>query len=121
MLLTRLLVATLLLLVAGRTAASQQIAQKTDEITAKTDYVQRFESTVESSRLLETASSRTARQSKILDEAQRTDDVCLTLHTFVMARDSQTSDATHLISHRTCTPGRQFEMKSTVLSPSRDK
>src|SRR4051794_35871021 len=121
MLLTRLLVATLLLLVAGRTAASQQIAQKTDETTAKSDYVQPVEPTVESGRLSETTSSRTARQWKILDDARRTDDVCLTLHTFLMARDSQTSDATHLVSHRTCTPGRQFEMKSTVRSPSRDR
>jgi hypothetical protein len=44
-------------------------------------------------------------------------DVCLDLHTMVVARDDKQTDATHLVSQRTCTPARQFQTKAAVVNP----
>ena len=46
--------------------------------------------------------------------ADATPDVCLSMHTLVVARDDKHSDATRLVAQHTCTPARQFQTKSAV-------
>jgi hypothetical protein len=101
----RLLVVALLVLIAGRTAAAQEIKTAKDR-TSRPDYVRPF------------AVDHHAWASRPRDSRRSsgatTDDVCLTMHTLVVARDDG-GDSTRLVAQRTCTPSRQFETKSAVV------
>jgi hypothetical protein len=41
--------------------------------------------------------------------------VCLSIRTYLMARDSKDSDSTHLVSTSTCQPAQQYGLKTTDL------
>jgi hypothetical protein len=43
------------------------------------------------------------------------DVTCLTLRTYVVARDSKDSDSTHPAGYSTCQPSAQYQLKTTVL------
>jgi hypothetical protein len=43
------------------------------------------------------------------------DKVCLVLRTYVVARDSKDSDATHLVRSSICQPASRYSLKSTIL------
>jgi hypothetical protein len=120
MLFTRLLLVNLIVLLAGRTAASQQI--NNDVLHAAVgngNYIRPFTPATHLRGLLESASPRVAQyESSPGDDDFQTDSVCLTLDTFVIARYSKNSDETHVVAHRTCTMGRRFQMKSADLHPN---
>ena len=42
-----------------------------------------------------------------------TDDVCYTMRTYVVARDSKDSDSTHPVKATTCLPGSRLRLKTT--------
>ncbi len=105
---SRLLLAMFLVLVAGRTAASQDSnPQDAAKPTPKSDYIRHW-----------TNSTETALPGDgVLVEQSTSENTCYALHTFVMARESRHSDATRLVAHRTCTPANRFQMKSAVVTP----
>jgi len=110
----RLLLVALLVLLAGRTAASQELA--TSHPNAKPDYLRPF--SVKQDAPLPDGILRARPAAKkwfLIDDLPEGTEVCLTLHTLQVTRDAQHSDSTHLVSQRTCTPARQFEMKSAVV------
>ena len=43
------------------------------------------------------------------------EDVCYSIRSYLMARDSKDSDATHLVSTSTCLPAQQYALKITDL------
>src|SRR6201995_3391020 len=94
--LTRLLMATLLVVTAGTTVLGQDSGGRSKSKQART-----------------TGSSPAG--TRAADDSAQSN-VCLALRTMVVARDEKQSDATHLVSQRTCTPARQFQMKSAVVS-----
>jgi hypothetical protein len=111
--LTRLFVATLLVVLAGRIALGQDFARRPP---SKSHPTRSF-----------SAATPTAVPYFPRDEVNRSgvagDDsaesnVCLALRTMVVARDEVHSDSTHLVSQRTCTPAQQFQMKSAVVNLS---
>jgi len=59
----------------------------------------------------------------IRPEGQLADDTtCLTMRSYVVARDSKDSDSTHLVSYSTCQPGARYRVKTTEMrsvSPDR--
>jgi len=120
--LTRLLVVVLLVLVAGRTAVSQNIKESTAKPSFHSDYWRPFAATNESDgRWLRQGWSYSTRGTSSPGAEGFQNDTCLTLRTLVVARDYQQSDSTHLVSQRTCTPARQFQMKSAVVNSSGQK
>ena len=46
------------------------------------------------------------------------DVTCLTLRTYIVARDSKDSDSTHPVGYSTCQPSAQYQLKTTVLRSS---
>lgn len=116
----RLLLVVLPLL-AGATASSQQVrANKSETASPKSDYVRPWASRdlgapSRDSRNDTSRSVRNGLESTIADET------CLTLHTLVVARDDEQSESTHLVAQHTCTPTRQFQIKSAVAEPSPQK
>jgi hypothetical protein len=116
--LVRLLIVVLVLVVAGRTAAGQDIkaqSNKPDVSDTQSNYVRPFVAPENAGDSAWPKGSNGSRQSyPVLAE----NDACLTLHTFVVARDGKQSDSTHLVAQRTCTPSRQFQMKSAVVQPT---
>ena len=114
----RLLLVAVVVLLAARTAASQQVSN-TKEPSAR----------IHNSRHADIPPLTPQQQAQLLQQIQpakaasdgrfNIDDlpagteVCLTLHTLQVARD-EGSDSTHLVAERTCTPAHQFEMKSAV-------
>ena len=126
--LTRLLLIALLVLIAGKTAASQDSKAPTN----KSDYVRPFAPSNSNSIRpsvsangidYPSASHRALPKGKswLVEDFQNQNDTCLALHTLVVARDAQHSDATHLVSQRDCTPARQFQTKSAVTVPADQK
>ena len=123
--LTRLLMVVILVLMAGRTAASQDI-QTPKTSTVRQDYVRPFvaqkdfagdtrPSHAQDGRRVPSTTPRTG------TGATTSDDTCLTLHTLVVARESKGSDSTRLVSQHTCTPARQFQMKSAVVNSTEQR
>jgi hypothetical protein len=50
------------------------------------------------------------------------DRTCLTMRSYVVARDSKDSDSTHLVSYSTCQPGARYQVRTTemrLVSPDR--
>ena len=111
--LARLLLMALVVLIAGRTVAGQEVSipqQPPQVATPKPDYVRPF------------VRVHPARGAKTfyLDDLRGGPDFCLTMHTLVVAREDG-GDSTHLVAHRTCTPARKFEMKSAVVRTTDQK
>jgi hypothetical protein len=46
-------------------------------------------------------------------DGQPTDDLCLTMRTYKVARDDPHSDSTHAAGYSTCTPAARFQMRTT--------
>jgi len=106
--LTRLLLVAFLILVAGRTAASQEA--KTSDIRPA------VASFTDASSHVWTSRPADRRRNAADTRAEDGDDICLTMHTMQVARDEKGSDATHLVAERTCTPASQFQTKSAVVT-----
>ncbi len=47
------------------------------------------------------------------DLATFPDNICYTMRTYVVARDSKTSDSVHPVSSSTCQPGKRYGLKTT--------
>ncbi len=43
------------------------------------------------------------------------DNTCLTMRSYVVARDSKDSDSTHLVSYTTCQPSARYRVKTTEM------
>jgi hypothetical protein len=48
------------------------------------------------------------------------DDICYTIRSYVVARDSKDSDSTHPVKSSTCLPGSRYHLK-TAVAHSRDE
>jgi hypothetical protein len=52
----------------------------------------------------------------VVPDAQLPDDnTCLTMRSYVVARDSEDSDSTHLVSYTTCQPSARYRVKTTEM------
>ncbi len=106
--LSRLLLALFLVLVAGRTAASQDSKpQDNGKPTPKSDYIRPWTNITDSAIPAE----------GVLSAQSTSENLCYALNTYIMARETKHSDATHLVAHRTCTPANRFQMKSAIVVP----
>lgn len=47
-------------------------------------------------------------------------DTCYAIRSYVVARDSKGSDSTHLVRYSTCQPAKQYQLRTTVLSPNNE-
>ena len=116
---TRFFLVAILVLGAGRTAASQEPKTHTKKsASAWSDSMRRF--VAEKGSTERTWASRSNDSRRVAD-ATNVEDTCLALHTLVVARDEKRSDSTHLVSQSTCTPARQFQMKSAVVNSDEQK
>jgi len=107
----RLLVLAILVLVAGRTAASQEI-QNQSKNSGNNDYVQRLAPQKDFG--IRSSSGETWTMPE--DRAN----VCLTMHTIRVSRPHGT-DPGHVIGESTCTPAVRFEMKAVDSNPPPQK
>lgn len=107
----RLLVLAILVLVAGRTAASQEI-QSQGKNPDHRDYAQR--STPQKDFGIRSESGQVWANPE--DRAS----LCFTMHTIRVSRPHG-MDAGHVIGESTCTPAVRFEMKSAVSNPAPQK
>jgi hypothetical protein len=59
--------------------------------------------------------SRTFRITPLPDGQLADDTTCLTMRSYVVARDSKDSDSTHLVSYSTCQPAARYRVKTTEM------
>jgi hypothetical protein len=114
--LARLLLIVVLVLIAGRSAASQD--NKTDN---RKPNVQ-----PELTNPPEPSSHNNNPRAHILSRYPAPDlladnNTCLVMHTTQVARDGLYTDATHVVAERDCTPANRFQMKSAVATPAPQK
>jgi hypothetical protein len=110
--LTRLLVATLLVVLAGRIALGQDFALRS----GSKSHSARSSSAATPTAVPYFPRTEVNRSGESAGDDSAESNVCLALRTMVVARDDNRSDSTHLVSQRTCTPSRQFQMKSAVVN-----
>jgi hypothetical protein len=110
--LTRLLLIALVVLLAGRTAASQEAKPDSG---SHPNYLRPW---ISADQLHHRVVNHNA--NRLPGNALLAEDTCLTLHTLVVAREDEHSDATQLVEDRTCTPIRQYQIKVAV-EPSPQK
>jgi len=121
--LTRLLLAVLLVLVIGRIAASQDVSSGNDSSASpRSDYRRSFTVAGDSTGApLQTGLPGVHTTKRQQVEPSPADNLCLTMHTFQVARDEARADATHLVAERTCTPAQRFQTKSAIGVPAERK
>ncbi|MGZ4789118.1 MAG: hypothetical protein ACXVZX_11425 [Terriglobales bacterium] len=114
----RLLLIVLLVVIVGRTAASQELkAEKKSDAASRADYVRPW---VASNDFDAPAWASRPRDSRRVAGATEIES-CLMLRTFIVAREDKESDAVRLVKQRTCTPSSQFQIKSAVVEPAEQK
>ena len=111
----RLLVLAILVLIAGRTASSQEI--KNDNSVTQRSSTQTFAAANDFGIRVAAKSGSGEFASKGPEYA---DGVCFTMHTIRVAREDGT-DATRVISQSTCTPAVKLQMKSADARPTQPK
>ena len=107
----RLLVLAILVLVAGRTAASQEIQ------TQDNNSVDSRHSSAPAPTKDFGVRANTAQAPAVPEEGTS---LCLTMHTIRVSRPHG-MDAGHVIGESTCTPAVRFQMKSADAKPSQQK